>query len=392
MISYSHLKLPRLVQAGVDTRLCLKELIQPTDRVMILSDPNVAALPHTQELIEIVRSHASETALFTNIPAEPTVADVQAASDACCAYHARRIVAIGGGSVMDTAKLVGVLDTDRYALTDLLQNPGLAQRTASTLMIPTTAGTGAEATPNAIVTVPDQQLKQGIVSDALIADAVVLDADVLCGIPASVAAATGIDTLAHAVECFTSKKATPFSDLFAMEAFRLVEIRLEELCADTRACCAQVRLDMLTAAFYAGVAIASSGTTGVHALSYPLGGRYHIPHGIANASLLMPVMTFNEPACRDRLALLYDRVRPGQPLADDREKSAWVLERMGQIIRAIGIPPTLERYGVSMDDLAALTDAGMQVMRLLSNNLRPITPEDARHIYMQILKRKEDAL
>lgn len=392
MISSSYLKLPRLVQAGGETRKLLHNLLFPEERVIIFSDANVAALPHVEKLIQDVRTHVSAVDVFTNIPPEPSVDDAQAAAEACREFHAVRIIAIGGGSVMDTAKLAGVLDTSDYTLKDLLDHPEKARRTAATLMIPTTAGTGAEATPNAIVTVPERELKVGIVNDALIADAVILDADVLPGLPAHVAAATGIDALAHAVECFTSKKATPFSDMFAMEAFRLIENQLETFCRDTRGSSVQTRLDLLRASFYAGVAIAASGTTAVHALSYPLGGKYHIPHGVANASLLLPVMNFNESACRDRLALLYDRVRPGQLMSNVADRSHWVLERISQIIHGVGIPATLERYGVSMRDLDTLTDAGMQVTRLLDNNLRPLTPDDARAIYRQILNGREDAL
>ena len=140
----------------------------------------------------------------------------------------------------------------------------------------------------------------------------------------------------------------------------------------------------MQAAFYGGVAITCSGTTAVHALSYPLGGRYHIPHGVANAIMLMPVMRFNLPACSDRLAKVYDAVG-GTGASTESEKAAWVLDRMDAIVRHLDIPTSLAPYGVTEADLPALVTAGMEVQRLLVNNLRPVTAADAEALYRQIL-------
>ena len=325
--------------------------------------------------------------VLSGISPEPDIHEVARNAELFRSWNVQLIIAIGGGSVIDTAKLLSVLDTDEYTVYDLLKAPEKARNITPIIIIPTTAGTGAEATPNAIVAIPEQQTKIGIVNNALIGKTVILDAEMLSSIPRKIAAATGADALCHAVECFTSKKATPFSDLFAMEAFRLIEKNLENVCGENTP---EARTDMLTAAFYAGIAISASGTTGVHALSYPLGGRYHVPHGIANAVLLMPVMRFNEPACRDRFALLYDRIRPGQPLTTNAEKSAWILQRMQQIIENIGIKPSLKEYGVSRKDIESLADSAMQVTRLLNNNLRPITLDDAKNIYEQIMTEEEN--
>ena len=143
---------------------------------------------------------------------------------------------------------------------------------------------------------------------------------------------------------------------------------------------------MQIAAFYAGVAITCSGTTAVHALSYPLGGKYHIAHGVSNAILLVPVMKFNEPAIRSKLAVAYDRIVHGEKTCTtEEEKSAWVVQRMGDIVKHLDIPTSLAEFNVSLDDLDGLVDAGMQVTRLLVNNMREVTPADAREIYLQVL-------
>ena len=143
---------------------------------------------------------------------------------------------------------------------------------------------------------------------------------------------------------------------------------------------------MQIAAYYGGLAITASGTTAVHALSYPLGGKYHIAHGVSNAILLVPVMKFNEPFCRERFAQVYDRCcHDGSALTTVEEKSAWVINRLDAIVRHLDIPTSLKSFGVPESDLEGLVESGMQVQRLLVNNMRPVTPEDARAIYEQIL-------
>ena len=164
---------------------------------------------------------------------------------------------------------------------DLLEAPGRAKKCCPTLMIPTTAGTGSEATPNAIVAVPEQELKVGIVSDAMIADNVLLDPLMIKNLPRKIAAATGVDALAHAIECYTSNKANPISDTFALEALDMILNNILPACDSADA--VSQKSAMQLASFYAGVAITASGTTAVHALSYPLGGKYHIAHGGAPA-------------------------------------------------------------------------------------------------------------
>ena len=230
--------------------------------------------------------------------------------------------------------------------------------------------------------VPERQLKIGIVNPEMIADYVILDAVMIKKLPRKIAAATGVDALAHAIECFTSNKANPFSDLFALQALDMILNNIERACDDPEAM--DAKNTMLLASFYAGVAITASGTTAVHALSYPLGGKYHIAHGVSNAILLAPVMRFNEPACRPLLAKAYDRCLKGDA-AGEEEKSAAVIARLESIVKHLDIPTSLSEFGVPKEDLEALVASGMEVTRLLVNNMRQVTPEDARKIYQEIL-------
>ena len=333
-----------------------------------------------------VKKTAVDVVVLDELPPEPSYMEAQKLVDACKASGADFIMAVGGGSVMDTAKLASILMTDEYGIRELLDTPGLAKKCVKSLMIPTTAGTGAEATPNAIVAVPEKELKVGIVNPEMIADYVILDAVMIKKLPRKIAAATGVDAMAHAIECWTGNKANPFSDVFALQALDMIFNNIEKACDDPDAMAEKNAMQI--ASFLAGVAITASGTTAVHALSYPLGGKYHIAHGVSNAILLAPVMRFNEPACRGRLAEAYDRClakhADGAALTE-AEKSAAVIRRLEEIVKHLDIPVSLQEFGVPKEDLEGLVAAGMDVKRLLNNNLRPVTAEDARRIYLEVL-------
>lgn len=375
---------PRTVYSGKDALENLKTIVKDAKKVAIFTDRGILSTGLVDLPLAKLQEAGKETIVISDLPPEPTYMQVQKLVDEFKASGADFIVAVGGGSAMDTAKLASLLATERYTVKDLLDDPTLAVKTVKTCLIPTTAGTGSEATPNAIVAVPEQELKIGIVNSSMVPDYVVLDAEMIRKLPRKIAAATGIDAMAHAIECFTSNKANPFSDIFALEAFDLIMNNIETACDDPDAMEAKNRMQI--AAFYAGVAITCSGTTAVHALSYPLGGKYHIAHGVSNAILLVPVMKFNEPVIRGKLAAAYDRIVHGEKTCTtEAEKSAWVVERMGQIVRHLDIPTSLSEFNVPREDLEGLVKSGMQVQRLLVNNMRTVTPEDARNIYLEIM-------
>ena len=376
--------MPRAIYSGKDALKNLKTITAGAKKVAVFTDKGILSTGLVDMPLAELEQAGVETVVLSDLPPEPTYSQVQMLVDQFKASKADLIVAVGGGSAMDTAKLASLLATEHYTVKDLLDDPGLAVKTVRTCLIPTTAGTGSEATPNAIVAVPEKALKIGIVNPSMVPDYVILDAEMVRGLPRKIAAATGVDAMAHAIECFTSNKANPFSDTFALEAFDMILNNIEKACDDPDALDAKNQMQI--AAFYAGVAITCSGTTAVHALSYPLGGKYHIAHGVSNAMLLVPVMKFNEPAIRSKLAAAYDRVVHGEKTCStEEEKSAWVVKRMGDIVKHLDIPTSLAEFNVSIHDLDALVDAGMQVTRLLVNNMREVTPEDARQIYLQVL-------
>lgn len=389
MLTQYNLKMPHAVYGGENAMDNITAIIKTGShkKVALLTDKGIEACGLFELPKAAVEAAGVEYYVLDELPPEPTYGQVQALIDDFKKNGADLIVACGGGSVMDAAKLTSVLVTDEYGVRELLDEPGRAKKCVPIVLIPTTAGTGAEVTPNAIVAVPEKELKVGIVNENMIADFVILDARMIKNLPRKIAAATGVDALAHCIECYTSNKANPFSDMYALEGLDLILSNIEAACDDPDAMEAKNRMQM--AAYYGGLAITASGTTAVHALSYPLGGKYHIAHGVSNAILLAPVMRFNsaDPAVQERLASAYDRCcHTEKTCHTNEEKAGWMIEQIERIVKHLEIPTSLSKdFGVPAGDLDGLVEAGMQVQRLLVNNMRPVTPEDARRLYTEVL-------
>ncbi|XME01604.1 iron-containing alcohol dehydrogenase [Lachnospiraceae bacterium C1.1] len=386
MLEDYSLRVPGEVYGGKHALENIEDILKKNKvkKAALFSDKGIIASGLTDYPAELVKKAGVELTVIDDLHPEPSYGQVQEVADRFRKTGADFIIAIGGGSVMDAAKLASVLSTDEYTCKDLLDDPKQAVKQVKSLMIPTTAGTGAEATLNAIVAVPEKEVKVGIVNGELIPDHVILDGRMIAKLPRKIAASTGIDALCHAVECFTSKKANSFSDTFALKALDLILANIEKACDDPEALVEKG--NMLNAAFYAGVAITSSGTTAVHALSYPLGGKYHIAHGVSNAILLIPVMKFNEPEIKGRLAEAYDSCcHEENRLKTVDEKSAWMIEKMESIVKHLDIPTNLSEWNVTRSDLDFLAKSGLEQQRLLVNNMRELTLEDAKMLYEQIL-------
>lgn len=386
MLTTYNLKMSHAVYGGENSMDNITTIIkaQQVKKVAMFTDKGIEKCGLFTMVEDAVKAAETEYYVLDDLPAEPAYMDVQKLVDQFKTSGADMIVACGGGSVMDAAKLASVLVTDEYGVKELLDEPGRAKKCVPIILVPTTAGTGAEVTPNAIVAVPEKELKVGIVNENMIADYVILDARMIKNLPRSIAAATGVDALAHCIECFTSKKSNPFSDLYALEGLDLILNNIIDACNDSEAM--EAKNKMQIAAYYGGLAITASGTTAVHALSYPLGGKYHIAHGVSNAILLAPVMRFNEPVCRERFAAAYDRcVHTEKTCTTVEEKSAYILSWMEKIVKELDIPTSLKEFGVPAEDLEGLVESGMQVQRLLVNNMREVTAEDARALYKEIM-------
>lgn len=379
-------KIPSCSYGGEGSIEKIKEIIakEKSQKVVVFSDEGIKATG----LLDILTKQLDETGVqyhvFTDCKPEPSYLQVEAVVDMVQGQECDLIIGLGGGSVMDAAKLASVLKGAPYTIKDLLNDPTQAEKKVKTVMIPTTCGTGSEATCNAIVAIPEEKSKKGIVNDNMIPDYVILDAQMIAKLPKAIVAATGVDALAHVVECFTSKKATPFSDCYALEGAKLIFANIRE--AYNNPGNMDAKNKMLIGAYYGGIAITGSGTTAVHALSYPLGGKFHIAHGVSNAILFAHVMKFNKDACAERLAVLCDAINPAYAEKTVEEKADYVIDQIADIVKVTNIPTDLTQYGVTMDDLDFLVTAGSQQQRLLVNNMKELSLDDIRNIYLKVVK------
>lgn len=379
------IKIPSSIFGGRGSAGKLKEIVakEHAADILVFTDKGVRDSGVTKIVTDVLDGcHVHYNVIDDLIP-EPAVSDVQKVVDETSQMDCDLIVAVGGGSTMDAAKLVSVLRGSVYTVGNLVKDSSLAVKNIKTVMCPTTCGTGSEATCNAIVAVPEEKLKVGIVNDEMIADYVILDPSLIEKLPRKIIASSGIDALAHCVECYTSNKANPFSDAFALEGAKLIFVNIKKAYSEPDNIEAKNR--MLIGAFYGGVAITSSGTTAVHALSYPLGGTYHIAHGVSNAILFVPVMNCNLSSCADRLAAICDAVNPSFAEKAEIEKAKYVIDRISDIVSYTDIPKSLKSFGVPSSDLEFLVDSGSKVTRLLNNNRKKLTLDDIRNIYRQVM-------
>jgi alcohol dehydrogenase class IV len=246
-------------------------------------------------------------------------------------------------------------------------------------LVPTTAGTGSEATPVAVITCEGGE-KRGVNSPALIADWAALDASLTVGMPRALTAATGIDAIVHAVESFTSARLkNPISDMYARVALRLLSANLITACEQPDNVAA--RSAMLLGAHLAGLAFSNAPVAGVHALAYPLGGIHHLPHGLSNALMLRVVLQHNSEAARDHYAELAEILAPECAGQGSQAKCAILIDRLDRMVVDSGLAPRLRDHGVPPDDIPMLAREAMKQQRLLVNNPCPIEEEDARRLY-----------
>jgi alcohol dehydrogenase class IV len=385
-MTINHLKLPTKVFGGLNAIEKLTEVIKQEDvqSILFITDKGIEGTGMNEPVLELLLQSKVTYKIFYHVQSEPNYQDVTDLIDRIGDFKADYIVAVGGGSVLDVAKLVGVLKGANYTINDLLDHPELASKQVKSILIPTTCGTGSEATLNAIVGVPEKGLKVGIVNDALIPDVAILDPNFVKNLPRKQLAASAVDALCHCVECFTSNKANAFSNTFAGEGARLIFHNIREAYADPTNL--EARRNLLFGSFDGGVAITSSGTTAVHALSYPLGGEFHIPHGVANAILFEKVMTVNKPDIENELAQLADIVYPEKSQLSVSEKADFIIKEISDIVKKVEIPTDLSAFGVTMDNLDFLVESGSGVKRLLDNNKRKLTKEEIKDIYISVLK------
>lgn len=316
---------------------------------------------------------------FSDVVADPPEAMILAAVEEARRQGVDGVVSIGGGSSLDTAKLIAVLTGSEQAIGDIYGIGFVRGDRLPLVLAPTTAGTGSEVTPISIVTTGEAE-KKGVVSPQLLPDWAILDAELTVGLPASVTAATGIDAMVHAIEAYTSKiKKNVVSDCLAREALRLLGGNIRAACHTPQDRAA--RSDMLLGSMLAGMAFANSPVAAVHALAYPLGGHFHVPHGLSNALVLPHVLAYNMPEAVSLYAELGPIVFPELAGKPEGERAEGLVEGFRTLADEIGMQTRLSEVGVSHNNLPMLAEDAMKQTRLLVNNPREMTYEAALAIY-----------
>lgn len=287
------------------------------------------------------------------------------------------VIGFGGGSSLDVAKLVALMAGSGENLEQVYGVDQACGPRLPLILIPTTAGTGSEVTPVAIVTT-GETTKTGVVSPWLLPDIALLDAELTLGLPPQITAATGIDAMVHAIEAYTSTgKKNPYSDMLAREALRLMSASIRTATHEGQNLAA--RQAMLLGACLAGQAFANAPVAAVHALAYPLGGHYHIPHGLSNSLVLPHVMRFNMAPAEKLYGELADIIMPA--LSRDGHKANDLIIYLEDLIDALHLPNSLRAMGIAETDLPMLAADAMLQQRLLINNPREVTEQDALAIY-----------
>ncbi|HEF4760876.1 TPA: iron-containing alcohol dehydrogenase [Pseudomonas putida] len=319
--------------------------------------------------------------VFSDVQADPPESVILDAVRAARQCDADCVIGFGGGSSLDAAKLTALLARSGESLADIYGIDQTNGRRLPLILVPTTAGTGSEVTAVSVITTGEGQ-KNVVISPALLPDIAVLDAELTLGLPGAVTAATGIDSMVHAIESYTSRHLkNPISDCLAREALRLLGENVQRVCDDGQD--VEAREQMLLGACLAGMAFANAPVAAVHALAYPLGARFHIPHGLSNSLVLAPVMRFNLEAAASLYAELAVILLP-EVQGSALERASALIDHLEALPGCLGLPTRLRDVGITLNDLEALAIDATKQTRLLGNNPCELSLDDIRAIYRQV--------
>lgn len=360
---------------------CIQTLVEDykkmgLQRLFVLTAPPIR--PLIEESLADLKAAGVGVEVFQDIVAEPTVNDFKKILEVARQFKADSVIGIGGGSVLDVTKLVAAFMNSDQQVEDCFGTGFIKAKGLWFACLPTTAGTGSEVSPNAILLDERDHLKKGIVSPFLIADAAYVDPKLTWTVPAKVTADTGMDALTHCIEAYTNKFAHPSVDIYALQGIRLISANLERAVKDGKD--VEAREALAFGSLYGGLCLGPVNTAAVHALSYPLGGEFHIPHGLSNAILLPSVMKFNMPAAVERYAevAIACGIEAGHTAEETATKGVDFIYRLAA---AVGIPDKLTALNIPQSAVDGMAKAAIQVQRLLKNNPREVTEQDARDIY-----------
>ena len=347
-----------------------------SSKVLIVTiDPLLSKI---EGLVEKLKSNNISVSIDTGIIQEPSFEDFEKLMQKVSSFDPEVVIGIGGGSVLDVAKLVAAQLDNEQSLNDIVGIGLLKGRTKKLICVPATSGTGSEASPNAILVDNADNQKKGIISPFLVPDIVYVDPLLTISVPPSITAATGLDALTHCLEAYTNKFAHPYIDIYAFEGMRLIAANLVK--AVTNGEDEEARTNVAMGSLLGGFCLGPVNTAGVHALSYPLGSMFHLAHGLSNALLLPHVMEFNLSASPGRYADVAVALGCNR-MKDDVETAKQGIEKIKAIMKDCNFPLKLSDVGVTEGSIPIMAKDAMKIQRLLKNNPRLITEEDAVEIY-----------
>ena len=349
---------------------------------LIVTDSGIKQLGMLAMLEGNLRAAGLPVCAFTDVVADPPESIVMAALECAADNKVDGIIGFGGGSSMDTAKLVALMARSGELLEDIYGVDQVKGQRLPLILIPTTAGTGSEVTAVAIVTT-GETTKMGVVAPQLYPDVAILDAELTMGLPPAITAMTGVDAMVHAVEAYTSThKKNAYTDMLAREALRLLSANI--VTATQNGKNLEARQAMLLGACLAGQAFANAPVAAVHALAYPLGGRYHIPHGLSNSLMLPHVLRYNASSAQTCYAELAEVIIPNSQLkATAGDRCAQLADYFSDLIQVLDLPSTLSAMDIPESDLPQLAADAMLQQRLLVNNPREVLESDALALYQK---------
>jgi len=361
----------------------LGDLVRSTGalKFLLVADAALEKLGIVQSVVANLTAAGLDGKVFTGVEPEPYLDNAEQSATLGREAAAQVVIGIGGGSAMDTAKAAAILMTNDgkaqdYVGLNLVPKPGVP-----TVMVPTTAGTGSEVTFTAVFTNRETKAKGGINSEFMFPVKALLDPDLTVPLPPDVTASTGMDALTHAIESVTSRSCSVFTEALAFAAIRLISENLRR--AVFHPDDVDAREKMFYGSVLGGMALADAGVGAAHALAYPLGGLYRIPHGLANAVLIPYVMEFNLPAAPEQFAMIARSM--GEPIdgVPARTAGALAVDAVAALCEDIGIPSSLSELGIPRSDIPNLVEGALKVTRPIENNPRLVGPDEAEAIYEQ---------
>jgi alcohol dehydrogenase class IV len=368
---------PRIVFGNGCAPQCAEFLAQRgCRRVLLVTGSPV--LPLLDAVMGALKKCGIAVVAAPAVDREPTLSLFETVRQFARTEKVEGVLGIGGGSVIDVAKLTAALADGKQTAAEVIGINLLAGRQLPLVCLPTTAGTGAEVSPNAILLDEAEMLKKGVVSPHLVPDAAFVDPLLTLSVPPGITAATGLDALTHCIEAYANKFAHPVVDTCALQGVKLISANLLRAVRDGGD--VEARAALALGSLYGGLCLGPVNTAAVHALSYPLGGRFHVPHGVSNAILLPHVLRFNFSAAPQRYAEI-SRALGIAGNGSNLSTAEHGVEFLNTLSRRCGVPQKLSELGIPRAALPALAKTAMQVTRLLNNNLRPLTEADAVGIY-----------